>query len=48
MLTYQIFIELAKFHGSARLEIIDQLPKIIMDSVKKYIAEVSRPQLAAP
>lgn len=48
MLAYQIFIELAKFHGSALLEIIDQLPKIIMDSVKKYIAEVSRPQLAAP
>lgn len=39
MLTYQIFIELAKFHGSALLEIIDQLPKLIMDSVKKYISE---------
>jgi cullin-associated NEDD8-dissociated protein 1 len=39
LLSYQIFIELAKFHGSALLEIIDQLPTLIMDSVKKYISE---------
>jgi len=38
-LTYSIFIELAKYHGPALLEIIEQLPKIIMSSVKKYIAE---------
>ena len=39
MISYQTFIELAKYHGSALLEIIDQLPKLIMDSVKKYITE---------
>jgi cullin-associated NEDD8-dissociated protein 1 len=39
LLSYQIFIELAKFHGSALLEVIDQLPTLIMDAVKKYIAE---------
>jgi hypothetical protein len=44
MLTYQIFIELAKCHGSALLEIIDQLPKLIMDAVKKYINLVSHTQ----
>ena len=42
MLTYQIFIELAKAHGSALLEMIDQLPKLIMDAVKKYINQVRR------
>jgi len=39
LLAYQVFIELARFHGSALLEVIDQLPTLIMDSVKKYISE---------
>jgi len=39
MITYQIFVELAKYHGPALLEIIEQLPKLIMESVKKFIQQ---------
>jgi len=35
--TFQIFTNIAQSHGSALLEVLDQLPNIIMKSVKAHI-----------
>src|SRR5690349_8918702 len=40
--TFQTFEHIASYHGSALLETLDQLPSIIMKSVKAHIAAVGQ------